>query len=64
MTSGGPVDRNRPPRPEMPAPPPPRRRPGREREGIGEAAIKSILRSVGASIGRALVRMLTGGRRR
>jgi hypothetical protein len=47
----------------MPAQPP-RRRPGRDRQGIGEAAIKSILRSVAASLGRAIVRALTGGRRR
>jgi hypothetical protein len=55
-------------RPPQPAPrptyePPPRRSGGRERQGIAEAALKSFIRSLANSIGRAIARAMTGGRR-
>ena len=40
----------------------PRRRSGRPRESMGEAAIKSALRSLASSIGRAIVRAIVGRR--
>jgi hypothetical protein len=40
--------------------PPPRRRGGYQRESIGEAMTKSFVRSVAASLGRVIVRMITG----
>jgi Bacterial protein of unknown function (DUF853) len=40
-----------------------RRRSGRQRESLGEAAIKSFIRSVGASLGRAIMRAILGRRR-
>jgi hypothetical protein len=40
--------------------PPPRRRSGYQREGIAEAVTKSFMRSVAASLGRVIVRMITG----
>jgi hypothetical protein len=51
--------------PHKPAPPPsyeppPRRRSGYQRESIGEAMTKSFIRSVAASLGRVIVRMITG----
>lgn len=42
---------------------PPPRRGGYQRQGIVEAAIKSFIRSIGSSLGRILIRSLTGGRR-
>jgi hypothetical protein len=41
-------------------PEPPRRRSGYQRQSVGEAAIKSLIRSVASSIGRILVRTITG----
>jgi hypothetical protein len=49
------------PRPSYDPPPPPRR--GNQRQSIGEAMAKSFIRSVASSIGRILVRTITGGRR-
>jgi hypothetical protein len=51
--------------PRKPAPPPsyeppPRRRGGYQREGIGEAMAKSSIRSLAASLGRVIVRVITG----
>jgi hypothetical protein len=40
--------------------PPPRRRSGYQRQSVGEAAAKSFIRSVAASLGRVFVRMITG----
>lgn len=55
---------NRPPRPRRDEPedyaPEPRRRGGYQRQSVGEAAIKSLIRSVASSIGRILVRTITG----
>ena len=49
------------PRPNYdPAPP---RRSGYQRQSIGEAMAKSFIRSIASSLGRILVRALTGGRR-
>ena len=42
-------------------PPPPRR--GYQRQSLGEAMAKSFIRSVASSLGRILVRTITGGRR-
>jgi hypothetical protein len=55
-------------RPPEPAPrptydPPPRRGGGSQRQGIGEAALKSFIRSIAGSIGRAIARAMMGGRR-
>jgi hypothetical protein len=53
----------RPPQPApRPAydPPPPLR--GGQRQGIGEAALKSFIRSIAGSIGRAIARALVGRR--
>jgi hypothetical protein len=49
------------PRPTYDPPSPPRR--GYERQGLGEAMAKSFIRSVASSLGRILVRTITGGRR-
>jgi hypothetical protein len=51
--------------PRRPAPPPeydppPPRRSGYQRQSIGEAMAKSFVRSVAASLGRVIVRMITG----
>jgi hypothetical protein len=51
--------------PRKPAPPPaheppPRRRGGYQRESVGEAMTKSFIRSIASSLGRVIVRMLTG----
>ncbi len=43
--------------------PPPRRGGGSQRQGIAEAAIKSFVRSIAGSIGRAIARAMLGGRR-
>ena len=40
--------------------PPPRRRGGYQRQGIGEAVAKSFIRSIASSLGRILVRTITG----
>ena len=40
--------------------PEPRRRGGYQRQSIGEAAAKSFIRSIASSIGRILVRSITG----
>jgi hypothetical protein len=40
--------------------PPPRRRGGYQRQGIGEAMAKSFIRSIASSLGRILVRTITG----
>jgi hypothetical protein len=50
------------PRPTYDPPPPPPRR-GYQRQGLGEAMAKSFIRSVASSLGRILVRTITGGRR-
>jgi hypothetical protein len=56
-------------RPRAPLPEPPARTPADkrkrtyQREGIGEAAVKSVLRTLAANIGRAIAKMLTGSRR-
>jgi hypothetical protein len=39
---------------------PPRRRGGYQRQGIGEAMAKSFIRSIASSLGRILVRTITG----
>jgi hypothetical protein len=41
----------------------PRRRAGYQRQGLGEAIAKSFIRSIASSLGRILVRTLTGRRR-
>jgi uncharacterized protein len=46
--------------PEEDYAPPPRRRSGYQRQSIGEAAAKSLIRSIASSIGRILVRTITG----
>ena len=55
---------SRPSRPPQNEPeeyaPEPRRRSGYQRESIGEAAAKSFIRSIASSIGRILVRTITG----
>jgi hypothetical protein len=55
---------NRPARPPRDEPdeyaPEPRRRSGYQRQSIGEAATKSFIRSIASSIGRILVRTITG----
>jgi hypothetical protein len=50
------------PRPTYDPPPQPRRS-GYQRQSIGEAMAKSFIRSIASSLGRILVRALTGGRR-
>jgi hypothetical protein len=40
--------------------PPPRRRGGYQRQSIGEAVAKSFIRSIASSLGRILVKTLTG----
>jgi hypothetical protein len=42
---------------------PPPRRGGYQRQGIGETVIKAFIRSIASSLGRIIVRTLTGGRR-
>ena len=54
--------------PRTPAPqpsydPPPRPRRGYQREGLGEAMIKSFIRAIGASLGRVITRTILGRRR-
>ena len=55
---------NRPAQPPRDEPeeyaPEPRRRGGYQRQSIGEAAAKSFIRSIASSIGRILVRTITG----
>jgi Bacterial protein of unknown function (DUF853) len=41
----------------------PRRRAGYQRQGLGEAISKSLIRSIASSLGRILVRTMTGRRR-
>ena len=60
MTTSPSQDDPRRPAPPPAYEPPPRRRSGYQREGIGEAMTKSFLRSVAASLGRVIVRMITG----
>ena len=36
---------------------------GRPRQSIGETAIKSFIRSIAGSLGRAIMRAIVGGRR-
>ena len=59
-----PQQTDRTPRPERDEPeeyaPEPRRRGGYQRQSIGEAVAKSFIRSVASSIGRILVRTITG----
>lgn len=55
-------------RPQQPAPrptydPPPPQRRGNQRMGLGETVAKSFIRSIASSLGRILVRTITGGRR-
>ncbi len=53
-------------RPRSPAPTPApagKRKRTYRRESVGEAAIKSVLRSIASSLGRAIAKMLTGSRR-
>ena len=50
--------RTPPPRPTYDPPPP--RRGGYQRESLGEAMTKSFIRSVASSLGRAIVRAITG----
>lgn len=40
--------------------PPPRRRGGYQRQTVGEAMTKSFIRSLASSLGRVIVRMITG----
>jgi hypothetical protein len=40
--------------------PPPRRRRGYERESIGQAMAKSLIRSIAGRLGRAIARMIVG----
>jgi len=59
---------NQGPRTPQPAPrptydPPPQPRRGYQRQSLGEAVAKSFIRSIASSLGRILVRTLTGGRR-
>lgn len=55
---------NRTPRPPRDEPedyaPEPRRRSGYQRQSVGEAMAKSFIRSIASSIGRILVRTITG----
>ena len=51
----GPQDRM-----QTPTAPSNRRRGGYQRQGIGEAAAKSFIRSIASSLGRILVRTITG----
>jgi hypothetical protein len=39
---------------------PPRRRSGYQRQSVGEAVAKSFIRSIASSLGRILVRTITG----
>jgi len=58
-----PQDRStRPParEPEEDDQPQPRRKGGYQRMGLGEAVAKSFIRSIASSIGRILVRSITG----
>ena len=57
-------NRPRAPLPQPPAPAPAdKRKRTYQRESLGEAAAKSVLRSLAYSIGRAIAKMLTGSRR-
>jgi hypothetical protein len=49
-----------PPREPQDYDPPPRRRGGYQRMGLGEAVAKSFIRSIASSLGRILVRTITG----
>jgi len=40
--------------------PQPRRRSGYQRQSVGEAAVKALVRSIGSSLGRILARAITG----
>ena len=40
--------------------PAPRRKGGYQRQGIGETVAKSFIRSIASSLGRIIVRMITG----
>jgi hypothetical protein len=53
----------RTPPPRQTYDPPAPRRSGYQRQSIGEAMAKSFIRSIASSLGRILVRALTGGRR-
>ena len=54
-------DRRSPPEREPPEyDEPPRRRGGYQRMGLGEAVAKSFFRSVASSLGRIIVRSITG----
>ena len=59
-----PQSNRRPPRPPREEPeeyaPEPRRRSGYQRQSVGEAMAKSFIRSIASSIGRILVRTITG----
>ena len=50
------------PRRFRPLTPPPRRSGGSPRQGIGETAIKSLIRSIASSLGRTIVRAIVGRR--
>jgi hypothetical protein len=52
--------RRQAPRREEPEYDEPRRPRGYQRQSIGEAAAKSLIRSIASSIGRILVRSITG----
>lgn len=55
-----PDDRQQDDRRQPYQPPPTQRRGGYQRQGIVEAAGKAFIRSIASSIGRVLVRMITG----
>lgn len=51
----------RPPAPQRPTyDPPPPRRDGYQRESLGEVMAKSFIRSVASSLGRIIVRAISG----
>jgi hypothetical protein len=58
-----PTSGQRQPAPEPAYDEPRRRGGGYQRQTVVEAAMKSFIRSIASSIGRILVRSLTGGRR-
>jgi hypothetical protein len=60
MATGQSQDPRKPAPPPSYEPPPPRRRGGYQRESNGEAMTKSFIRSIAASLGRVIVRMITG----
>jgi hypothetical protein len=64
--TNGPNDQGQRPPPPGPRPtydPPPPRRSGYQRQSLGETVAKSFIRSIASSLGRIIVRTLTGGRR-